>query len=887
MAKLRTLKGLLPPLADFGDQPAVVSFTETGLEVLSYAELETQVMALAGGLMAHGIGKGDAAAIFSGNRPEWVVTALALMAVGATIVPFDDLLDEEELRHALDAAHCRLIFTLPRHETAIQSCVPNLDIFVLDDGGESGETVNPGWRTLFASAPEALASPAPDEIAALFFTSGTTGPAKGVPLSHANIRNSLDTVMAQKLLAPGDHVLLPLPLHHSYPFIVGMLATLWNGGAMVLPAGLSGPEIVRALGEGKVKALVGVPRLYEMLYAGIAARAAAKGRFFAAAFRFALAFSTGLRRHFGIRLGRVMFAKLHAAVAPNLRVLACGGAWLSPELGWRLEGLGWDVLNGYGLVETSSISTFNPADRGRMESVGLPVPGLELRIDHPDAEGHGEVLIRGNSVFAGYHDDPDANREAFTDDGWFRTGDLGFLDEDGYLYIAGRVKEMIVLAGGKNVSPEEVEAVYVSSPYIHEVAVLDRGGTLAALVVPEMERLRKQGGGRIEDMIRVSIAELSLRLTPYKRVSGFAIAREPLPRTHLGKYRRHLLAEIYDHAQQGEGPAPVTLSAEDQDLLASPRARKVWQWLEDRFPDRRLAMDTSPQLDLGIDSLTWVELSMELDDRLGIRLSEDAVARSLTLRDLLQEIETTAETAMAPAMAAVREAPGMAEGEKYFAPTGPGLRVLGWMIYALGWILARMFFHLRVQGLDHVPKTGPMIIVTNHVSDLDPFVIGAALTYGHLRRTYWGADRDRAYKTAWRRKLGRAAHLFPVDDRAPAASMALANEVLADGNILVWFPEQWRSPTGELQRFLPGIGMLVMSSGANVVPAYIRGTFTAMPRGHRLPRLRPVQITFGCAIANEDLVTHGADNGDYARIADALHDAVARLGGEKPSSISL
>jgi long-chain acyl-CoA synthetase len=205
------------------------------------------------------------------------------------------------------------------------------------------------------------------------------------------------------------------------------------------------------------------------------------------------------------------------------------------------------------------------------------------------------------------------------------------------------------------------------------------------------------------------------------------------------------------------------------------------------------------------------------------------------------------------------------------------------VIYGLGWVIARVFFRLRVRGLGYVPKSGPLIIVPNHVSDLDPFVIGAALSYGHLRQTYWGADRDRAYKTAWRRLLGRAAHLFPVDDRAPAASMALAEHVLARGNILIWFPEQWRSPTGELQRFLPGIGMLVGSSGAKVVPAYIHGTFAAMPRGRRLPRLAPVEITFAPPIANADLAAPGADEGDYARIAEALFDAVARLGAKSPA----
>ncbi|MFQ5985639.1 MAG: AMP-dependent synthetase/ligase, partial [Alphaproteobacteria bacterium] len=521
-----TLQNLLPVLGEFGDLPAVISFGEASMQVMTFTELEDRAMRLAGGLLARGVGRGEPVAILAPNQPQWVLARLALIAVGATAVLLDDSLSEVELSRAIADSGCRRIFTTRKHAAAMHSITEaELEVFVLDSA-ENAPDGTQSLETLLGERPSGLPETSPEDVAALFYTSGTTGPPKGVPLTHANIRSNLDALLAQELLKPGERVLLPLPLHHSYPFIVGMLITLASGSAMVLPEGVGGPQIVRALREGEVTVIVGVPRLYEALYAGIEGRVRARGRLPAVAFRALLGASLRLRRHFGLRLGRLLFRRLHLEFAPHLRLLASGGARLDPELCWRLEGLGWEVLGGYGLVETASISTFNARGRVRLESVGLPAPGVELRIDQPDAEGRGEVLIRGPNVFAGYRNNPEANREAFTEDGWFRTGDLGVLDEDGYLHFAGRVKEMIVLPDGKNVAPEEVEAVYAESPYVREVAVLEWNGALAGLVVPELEAVRQARSGRIEDLVRVTLAELSPRLPPYKRLSGFAMTRE-------------------------------------------------------------------------------------------------------------------------------------------------------------------------------------------------------------------------------------------------------------------------------------------------------------------------------------------------------------------------
>ncbi|MFQ5984043.1 MAG: AMP-binding protein [Alphaproteobacteria bacterium] len=870
-----TLQFVVRSVAARGEAPALIAVGEEATLTWSYDQLWDQAARLAGGLKELGVEPGEPVALFAPNRPEWVLARLALLAVGALAVPVDDLLAGSHLTHVLADSGCRRIFTTRAQLATLQGTdgAERLEPILLDDGGPGPEGAR-HWRSLLREAPESLPEPGPEEPAALFYTSGTTGAPKGVPLTHRNIMSNLETLLAGRFIAPAERVLLPLPLHHSYPFLAGMLLPLAAGATIVLPADVTGPEIVRALREGQVRAVVGVPRLYEAMLAGVEAKLKARGRPALVLFRALLTFSMALRRYARLRAGRLLFHRLHEELGPELKLLACGGARLEPEVERALEGLGFEILNGYGLVETASISTFNPRGRTRVGSVGLPAPGGEVRVAAAREGQPGEVWLRGPNVFKGYRNDPAANRAAFTEDGWFRTGDLGRLDADGYLYVTGRANEMIVLPGGKNLAPEDVEAVYAESPYIREVAVLKKDGALMALVVPELEAIRDAGTGRIDDLIRVTLAELSRRLRPYQRVSGYALTRETLPRTRLGKYQRHELLGVYERAAKGEGrPPEAPLTELDRALFKSPRARRVWAWVETRFPNKRLTLDVSPQLDLGVDSLAWVSLSLEMEERTGVKLSEEALASVMTLRDLLRAAEAAGEGEAAPAGAPVER--------DWLAPPGPGLRAFGFALYLLNRALIRGLFGLKVEGLDRLPEPdGPLLLASNHTSDLDTFAVAAALPWRQTRRIHWGGDAQRMFSGRSRRLVARAARVFPVDDRTPGASLAVGVEVLRRGKLLVWFPEEWRSPDGRLQPFLPGVGRLVKETGAVAVPAVIRGTFEALPRGRRLPRLRPLRIIFGAPLEPQALEASGRGQSAEAKIAHALQAAVASLAGE-------
>ncbi len=867
LARHWSLTGLLDALAARGDDPALVSVDGDRLHPVPAARLAADARRLAAGLVAQGAAKGEHIGLIAPNGPDWAVARLGIAAAGAVGVALDDLAGEEEAAAFLKDAGCRLVFVSPAHLSVAERL--GIDSLVLADDHERS------WRLVFADDTANLPDLAPDDHATLVYTSGTTGAPKSFYLTWANIAANVEAMVSLNIVRPGDRVLLPLPLHHVYPLVVGLFTPLSGGGAVVFPEAVAGPQIIKALQAARVAIMIGVPRLYTALVGGLEGRVAARGKLAKRLFQTLVALSALLRRRFGIKAGRILLGSLHRQIGPELRVMISGGAQLEPAVFRRLEALGWEVLSGYGLAETASIFTGNVPGAKVIGSEGRPLKGGEIRIappseGEPGPEGEGEILLRGASVFAGYRNNPEANAAAFTEDGWFRTGDLGRLDERGFVYVTGRSKELIVLGGGKNVFPEELEKIYGDSPYFRELAVLERNGALVALIVPDAEAMRASGYTRVEDVVRVTLADKGRALPSYQRLSGFAVSREPLPRTRLGKYQRFRLGELYERARRGETrPRPPALSPEDRALIAGGPTAEVWKILTERYTERGLSMDASPTLDLGVDSLEWMTLALDVEQRTGVSLSEEDLAASDTVRALLQQVGAAAER---PAAAAVSD-----RDLQWFEPTGPAGRAFGSAAHTLNRTLMRLMFRVEAEGLEHLPADGPCVLAANHASDLDPLVVGAALPLSFMRRVFWGGDAQRLHGGPIRRALMRPLHVFPVDERRPATALAMGTEALKRGKVLIWFPESWRSPDGEIQRFLPGIGRLLSETGAPVLPVWIDGAFEALPRGHSLPRPTKVRIRIGPPLDHETLAAAGDGENPYTRIAAALQAEVAKL----------
>ena len=877
-----TLQEIVASLPVRGGKPALIGFQKEGAESYSFEQLGDLAMRLGRGLVKSGLEPGSRVLLFAPNQPQWIIVCLGLIYARAVPVPLDVQIGAEEFKTLVRDSGPKWACTTTNLVRRLEEMGENLNFILLD----ADKNERPSWRGYLADSNGDLPAPAPDDLAVLFYTSGTSGKPKGVPLTHANIASNLNALLSLKIIRPDDRILLPLPLHHVYPFTIGMLAPLLAGVSIVLPHALTGSEFLRALQEGDITAMIGVPRLYSAFYDAIRSKLAQRSRIVSALFGGLLAASIGMHRRFGLRAGDYFFAPLRRRVAPGLRLLASGGSAMDPELAWKLEGLGWQLISGYGLTETSPILTFNTPGKEKIGSAGRAIPGVELRIAKPEAgKQFGEVLARGPNVFSGYWHMPEKSKEAFTSEGYFRTGDLGYLDNEGYLHLVGRSSSMIVLSGGENVQPEKVEAALEQSPYIREAGVLARNDRLVALIVSEAEAEHQPGS--MDDLIGREVRRESSKLPTHHRISDYAISREPLPRTRIGKIRRHTLSERFERAKSGRelkaGPMPIEqMGPEDQELMRHPAAKKIWDALAQRYPEARLAPETSVQYGLGIDSMAWLNLTMEIHTLTGAELDDAAIGRIESVRDLLREATTPAhlsEPGADPLERLKHPKELLSESQRHWLePPSRSMRLLGRGLLGLNRILLRSLYRLDIRGKDQLPEKAPFILIPNHASFLDPLALAASLSPEQLNRTYWGGWTGIMFGNAFARLLSRAVRVLPIEpEGGPLSSIAIGVAALQEGHNLVWFAEAGRSQDGKLQRFRPGIGLLATAHPVLLVPVWLHGTYQALPPGKWLPRLHRISVTFARPVHARELQAKAKD--DYQAMADALQERVAELAG--------
>jgi long-chain acyl-CoA synthetase len=890
---MHTLRDLIASLADRGEAPVILATQPDGIETQSYAALAARVRRLAGGLTAAGIGTGDRVALFAAHGTDWIAAAFAALAAGATLVPVDPQSDPRALAHIVADCGASIWFVSDRTEARLRDrAAAGIPIYRLDQAPEDDP----------APAPPAD----PDDIAVLFYTSGTTGLPKGVPLSHRNLLFQVETLRKFDLASASGRVLLALPLHHVYPFSIGLLGVVAHGGALVIPRALTGPEILRTLRDASVTTVIGVPRLFEAFVDGIMAQARGRSRLLAAAMSAVLGVGIALRRWFGVRVAAFLFRRLLGDVGAALRIVVSGGAALNTDLARTMDAIGWTVATGYGLTETAPLLALLPPGDTHFDTVGKPVPGIDIRIAPIPADSDmnanapmlaargfglsrdvrvGEIQARGPGVFSGYQNLSDKTAAAFTPDGWLRTEDLGFLDKRGYLHVLGRHGTLIVTAAGENIQPETIEARLAAKPAIREAGVLQRDGRLAAVIVPDFKWLRSRGTATPENAVRQAIAAAERSVPSHHRLSRHVIGRDALPRTRLGKIRRADLEQRFDEIASGRaaksGPAPEALSDDDRALLDEPAAHAVWDYLHERYPDAALAPDTSLSVDLGIDSLEWVSLTLAIQQRAAIEISEDATAHIETVRDLLTEAITAESGAPVATLADQPERFISPAQARWLEPLSRCEERAARLLYRLNRCGMRRLFRLRITGKKNLPADGNVIFAPSHASVLDPFVVAAALDYARLRQTWYAGWTGMAFANPLFRLVSRLAQALPIEqDRAAFSSLALGLAVLERGNNLIWFPEGGRSPDGRLQPFLPGIALLLEQRPVPVVPIRICGTFEAMPIGRRMPRLRPLAVAIGRPLSVEQLMARGRGTTPRERIASGLRDAVAALGDD-------
>lgn len=883
-----TLVELIENFAAHGERPAIRTAGGGTVDQWTYAEVLKQSRRVAAGLRKRGVAEGDRVVLMSSSRPEWIVLCAGVLLAGAILVPLDSQLRGDALSHVLNDCDPVLAVTTTLVRKEIAAAAPRgIPVVVLDAEAEAPES----WDSLLSDETAQPVETRSDDVAVLFYTSGTTGAPKGVPLTHENLCFQIRTLLEIKLAAPEDRCLIALPLHHVYPFVVGMLTSFGYGMCIVLPTVLQGPQILSAVQDCRATIIVGVPRLYEVLLTTLKERVRARGKVADALFRLGLGLSVFLRRRLGLRFGSWLFRSVHRRLGPDIRMVVSGGAALDPETAWAMEGLGWTVVTGYGLTETSPLISFVLPGDGRFETSGRQVPGIVIRIAPAEGETApdvGEIQVRGAGVFGGYRNLPDHDARAFTDDGWFRTDDLGHFDRGGRLRVLGRASTMIVTGSGENVQPEEIEETYERHPLIREAGVLQAEEGLCAIIVPETS------ASEDETTLRAAIQQVAQRLPSYWRITNVVIGRDPLARTRLGKIRRAelrqryqaLAAETRGGFAQTSGVLPrERMTDSDKDLIDNPAAERVWNWLAGRYADRRVTLDSNPTLDLGIDSLEWMGLSLEVRRLTGVDITEEATSQIMTVRDLLVEVMKAADASEGGQGVTLDDPVALLNTRQlsWLAPLGPAGRTCAWLVHALNRAIARVFFRLDVRGKSNIPNTGNFVIAPNHTSVLDPFALAAALDYTVLRNTYWAAWTGMAFANPLFRTISRLAQALPIeDDRAAFSSLALGLAALGTGKNLIWFPEGGRSPDGRLQPFKLGTGMLIEKAGLPVVPVMIDGTFDAMPIGRRFPRLCQVRVTIGKPITPMELTRRGQGDRPGECMTTALHGVLAAMAEYEP-----
>lgn len=902
----------LAALADYvragGENTAVLHFTRDGVEAWSGERLGECACRLAGGLRQDGLQPGEKVLLFAPASAPFFAAMLAIMRAGGVAAPIDIQFSDENLEHVFESSEATRIFTTTRLARRLEQLdrKTRSRVYLLDVDASQEKS----WEALLVDEPGDPADRAANDEAVLFYTSGTTGKPKGVPLSQANIRSQIKAIEASGLIREGERILLPLPLHHVYPVVIGVLIPLALQVAIILPHALSGSAITGALRDSRATIVLGVPRLYRAIFQGVRGKVAASGRLALLVFTALLAFSRLLDRA-GVHVGRRLFGSLHRKMGPDVRLLASGGSLLDPALARNLEALGWPVAVGYGLTETSPLLTLRWPYEGRHSSVGRAIEGVELEIDPgalsagaPDepaeaaespADGRGELLVRGGNVFAGYHQLPEETAKSFTDGGWFRTGDVARLDEEGFLYLHGRLSTMIVREGGENVDPEKVEEIYEDSPEIEEIGVLEDDGELAALVMPSKEVMRGHKEEGWHERIEQAMQKYGSQLASYQRVSRVAVTRTPLQRTRLGKVKRRALEEAYakakaDKERAGEDKAPAGPMAEEEmpgdvrALMEDERVWQLWDLLAKRYHDKPLSPDSHFEFDLGLDSMDRVELSLAIEEQLKITMDESKTSGMDRVRDVMEYIaEHEGDDEAFQSRRPIKEPElSLTEAERRWAvPRGPLRSFAATLLYGALHGGLRLLCRVETQGLEHVPEEGSFIIMPNHLSLLDSPALAVALGYRRARRCFWAGSTAVLFGNVWLRSFSRLAQVVPIEGKQGAMrSLAISALILKRERPLVWFPEGGVSRSGKLEPFRQGIGLLLEVYDRPVVPVCIRGTEKALPRGRFFPRPAKVVIRFGAPVAPEDQKAYGKGAGEeretHHRITKNLEQAFKR-----------
>jgi long-chain acyl-CoA synthetase len=891
------------------DKVAMMVINGKEPERITFGSMLAQIRSIAYRLTLEDVAFGDRIAIIGENHPHWAIAYLGILYRGAVVTPLDPAATTQALASFLGNSEAKLAFVSPasltKFRAACEQLGRNIPAVALrppitpDGLARFEDWANTDTPAEFVSAPPPAK---PDDLAVLMYTSGTTGVPKAVPLTHGNIYAESDKIQEVMHVSEREVLLSLLPLFHAYSQIVNLWLATIIGGTVVYLADLSSAQIERGLKASRATALVGVPRLWYLFHKKILDEVNSRPLWIRLLFKTMLALNGLLRDFLGVNAGRFFFRRVHDSFGGHLRLAVSGGASFDASVALDFHRLGFTILQGYGLTETSGAATVTRFEDNKVGSVGTPLNGVEVKIEQPDDKGVGEILIRGPVVMSGYYQNPQANREAFTVDGFFRSGDLGRFDSEGHLYVVGRRKDVIKLPSGKNVFPEDVEAHYEQSPFVSEVCVLGlrdvtsqfKGAEkLCAVIVPNFDYLKTRNIANAREWVVWELENLGRELPEYQRVHDFVLRAEQLPRTSTRKVRRFELKDQIESARTLSGRPVVAkgeaLTATEQAVMDSAAGQAVISAIKQQKPDvGPLHPGINLEIDLGLDSLARTECVVSTTAMLEIELKPEELARVQTVGELVQLANSKlvgrpgqlkhgfaefqwrkilkAEDARFPQLESILK-------------KKPAVELFAFVALKAIYVAARLFFRFEVKGADTLARLKPpYLICPNHQSYLDPFLVCSAYSRAVLRDTlHVGASMF--FTNAIMSRFARLINVVPIDpDVELLRAMRASAAGLCAGKILNIYPEGQRSFDGQLLKFKKGAAILALELNVPIVPTVIDGTHLVWPRNSWRFHFAKVKLCFGDPIDPAQVVTGESDQEvGYQKLSTLLRERIQKM----------
>ena len=543
----------------YGDRPAFKYKENNTIKYITHKNFRDNINSLGTALIEMGL-KGKRIAVISENRYEWELAYLSIVCGVGVVVPLDKALPDNEIESLIIRSEAEAIFYSEKYEKCMSQIQKKgntkLKYFISMDLERNDfnkiaqkELLSKGRELIDAGNREFIDSEIDNEaMAIMLFTSGTTDKSKAVMLSHKNICTNIEDIRVLFYMVTEEDTLLSfLPLHHTLECTVGFLFPISRGASIVFSKGVR--HIGEELKEFNISDLICVPVVFEMMYRKIMSSIEKKGKL--EKVKKGIKISNSLRK-LGIDIRKKMFKEIHESIGENINVFVAGGAPLDPEVEKGFDDLGFNIEQGYGLTETSPVVAAEIPTIRKTGSIGKKLQSIEIKIDNPNENGIGELMVKGDSVMLGYYNNDEANKEAFSEDGWLYTGDLARIDNQGFIYITGRKKYVIVLKNGKNVYPEELETLVNKLDEVKECMVYGKpedDGDLAISVkiVYDKEFIMGKYGQMTEDEIRniiwPKIKEINKTMPKYKYIRNMILTEEELVKTTTLKTKRNIEME--------------------------------------------------------------------------------------------------------------------------------------------------------------------------------------------------------------------------------------------------------------------------------------------------------------------------------------------------------